>query len=177
VIQRQGNDKVALQNPGALGNAWFVKTVKFVNGPVAEMKALDTFNPSDTAVVDEQFKNLVTAFTPADSSATISMTSFDNDAITYKTSSSANHVAVFSEIYYKDWKVYIDGKPASFFKADYVLRAMVVPAGNHTIEFKFEPAVFFTGKKISNIACWLIALLLLGCIAYQFMNNKKEQAA
>ena len=176
VIQRQGNDKVALQNPGALGNAWFVKTVKFVNGPVAEMKALDTFNPSDTAVVDEQFKNLVTAYTPADSTATISMTSFDNDAISYKTSTTSNHVAVFSEIYYKDWKVYIDGKPASFFKADYVLRAMVVPAGNHTIEFKFEPAVYFTGKKISNIACWLIALLLLGCIGLQFRNNKKETA-
>ncbi|MEI2750419.1 MAG: YfhO family protein [Ferruginibacter sp.] len=100
------------------------------------------------------------------------MTAFDNDAITYKTQSNAAHVAVFSEIYYKDWKAYIDGKPASYFKANYVLRAMVVPAGSHTIEFKFEPALFYLGKNISNIATWLLMVLLLACIVFEWRQKK-----
>ncbi|MEO8770801.1 MAG: YfhO family protein [Ferruginibacter sp.] len=174
VIQQQGNNLVAQKNPGALGNAWFVKAVKFVNGPVEEMKALYEFNPADTAIVDQKFKNLITGITPADSSSTIRQTVFDNDAITYKSSSTASHVAVFSEIYYKDWKAYIDGKPVDYFKANYVLRAMVVPAGSHTIEFKFEPTIYYTGKNIANISSWILALLLVGFIFYSVKNGFKN---
>ncbi|MDB5200724.1 MAG: Protein of unknown function, rane YfhO [Ferruginibacter sp.] len=174
VIQRQGNEMVAQQNPAALGNAWFVKAVQFVNGPVAEMKALTGFNPKDTAVVDESFKPSLSSFAPADSSATIRMTSFDNDAISYATETTEPHIAVFSEIYYKDWKAYIDGKPAPYVKANYVLRAMLVPAGKHTIDFKFEPAIFFMSKTISTIATWLLAALLLICIFTEWMKRKKE---
>ena len=166
VIQQQGNEVVASRNPGAMGNVWFVNAVKFVNGPKEEMKAISNFNPSDTAVVDQQFKSLVTAYTPADSSDYIRMKTFDNDVITYESSAGGDRVAVFSEIYYKDWKVTVDGNPADFFKANYVLRAMVVPAGKHTIEFKFQPAVFFTGRTISDISVWLLMLILLACIVY-----------
>lgn len=139
-------------NPGALGNVWFVKGARFVNGPVQEMKALDMLNPADSAVIDISFQSKVTAFVPADSSASIRQTKFDNDAITYESNSTGNHLAVFSEIYYKDWNTYIDGKPADFVKANYVLRAMVVPAGKHTIEFRFEPSVFYLGKQIVSFA-------------------------
>ena len=172
IIQRQGNDQVAIKNPDAMGNAWFVNSVKFVKGAVEEMKAMNQFSPADTAIVDEQYKSLITAYAPKDSSSSIKMTTFDNDAITYKTQSNAAHVAVFSEIYYKDWKAYIDGKPASYFKANYVLRAMVVPAGSHTIEFKFEPALFYLGKNISNIATWLLMVLLLACIVFEWRQKK-----
>ena len=174
VIQQQGNNLVAQINHGALGNVWFVNAVKFVNGPVEEMKALYEFNPADTAVVDQKFKNLITAFTPKDSSSTIKQTVFDNDAITYKSSSTASHVAVFSEIYYKDWKAYIDGKPADYFKANYVLRALVVPAGNHTIEFKYEPTIYYTGKNIGNVSSWILAVLFLGFIVYSVKNGFKN---
>jgi hypothetical protein len=177
VIQQQGNNLVASINHGALGHAWFVKAVKFVNGPVEEMKALYEFNPADTAIVDEKFKNLITGITPADSSSTIKQTAFDNDAITYKSSSTAAHVAVFSEIYYRDWKAYIDGKPAEFFKANYVLRAMVVPAGNHIIEFKFEPSIYYTGRNIANISTWILTVLLIGFIVYSVKNGLKNEEA
>ncbi|MEO6667842.1 MAG: YfhO family protein [Ferruginibacter sp.] len=176
VIQQQGNNLVASRNLGALGNVWFVKGLKFVNGAVEEMKALYEFNPADTAVVDNKFKNLISAASPADSSSTIKQTVFDNDAITYKSSSTASHVAVFSEVYYRDWKAYIDGKPADFFKANYVLRAMVVPAGNHTIEFKFEPGIYYTGRNIANISTWILTVLLIGFIVYSIRNGlKKDQ--
>lgn len=173
ILQQQGNNVAAIQNPGALGNVWFVNAVKFVNGPVEEMKALTGFDPKDTVIVDAKFKNLVTAFAPADSTASIKMKIFDNDAITYESSASGNHLAVFSEVYYKDWKAYIDGKPAEYFKANYVLRAMIVPAGKHTIEFKFEPAVYFLGKNISNISVWLLMLILAAYAVYAIRKKKQ----
>ncbi|MEP6712406.1 MAG: YfhO family protein [Ferruginibacter sp.] len=172
VIQRQGNDVVASRNPGALGNAWFVKAVQFVNGPVAEMKALTGFSPKDTAVVDEKYKALVSGYAPADSSAVIKLKTFDNDAISYESSSTTSNVAVFSEIYYKEWNAYIDGKKAPYFKANYVLRAMLVPAGKHTIAFKFEPTLFYTSKTISNVFTWLLMLLLVMCIVAEVRKNK-----
>lgn len=173
VIQQQGENVVATRNPGALGNAWFVKAVKFVNGPVEEMRAISTFNPKDTAIVDLTFQNLLVGITPADSSSSIQMTAFDNDKISYQVNTTGKHAAIFSEIYYKDWNAYIDGKPADIFKVNYVLRGLVVPPGTHTIEFKFEPALFFTGRAIANVASWLVLILLVGYIAYLLI--KKEQ--
>ena len=173
IIQPQGNTTVAAQNPDALGNAWFVKGVIFVKGPVAEMNALTNFLPRDTAIVDESFKAAVTAYSPADSGATITQQSFDNDEIVYASNSGANHVAVFSEVYYKDWRAYIDGKEVPIFKANYVLRALVVPAGKHTISFKFEPALFFLSKNISTISSWLLFALMLFCAVVTVKNINK----
>ncbi len=168
IIQSTGRQAppVAVPNKGALGNCWFVKAVSFVNGPVAEMKALNNFDPKDTAFVDEHFKNLVTAYTPADSSSSIRQTAFDNDDIKYESNTTSNNLAVFSEIYYKDWNAYIDGKPADYFKANYVLRAMVVPAGKHSIEFKFEPKAYYTGIAITKISTWILSLLVLAYIGW-----------
>lgn len=177
VIQRQGNDLVASMNPGALGNVWFVKAVHLVHGPVAEMKALTGFNPKDTAVIDDHYKPLLNGIVPADSSAMIRMTKFDNDDVLYESNASGNHVAVFSEIYYKDWNAYIDGKKTEIMKVDYVLRGLVIPAGKHTIEFKFEPAIFFASKNISNIASWLLAIFVLITIAWEIWKKQKAAVA
>lgn len=87
-------------------------------------------------------------------------------------------MAVFSEIYYdKGWKAYIDDKPASYFRANYVLRAMIVPEGEHTITFKFEPKVYFTGEKISFAGSLLLILLGAGYLVSLFLNRRKEQDA
>ncbi len=174
IITGEGDKIQAIQNPEALGNAWFIKGINFVKGPVAEMQGLTNLNTRDSAVVDESFKPLVTAFSPADSSATIKMTAYDNDAISYESNSTSNNVAVFSEVFYKDWKAYIDGKEVPFFKANYVLRAMVVPAGKHTIEFKFEPAIFFMSKTISAVTSWLLFALLLAALFFEWRTSKKE---
>ena len=173
VITGDGNKVQAMKNPGALGNAWFVKAAIFVKGPVAEMKALTGLNTKDTAVIDESYRSMLTPFVPADSSAVIKMTAFDNDAISYESNAAGNHLALFSEIFYKDWKAYIDGKPATYVKANYVLRAMVIPAGKHTINFKFEPSIFFLSKKISGIASWLLIILLLVALFTEFRKRNK----
>lgn len=177
-IQRdQQNSVSAAINPNALGNVWFVNTVKYVNGAVEEMKALNNLNPATEAIVDKKFQSQLNGAVPADSSATIKQTAFDNENIKYESNSSAPHVAVFSEIYYKDWKAYIDGKETPIAKANYVLRAMLIPAGKHSIEFKFEPAVYRTGSTITAITAWLVFLLVLGFIGYSvrsmLANNKK----
>ena len=175
IITGEGDKVQAMRNPAALGNAWFIKGISFVKGPAAEMNGLTNLNTRDSAVVDESFRPMVTAFSPADSTATIKMTTFDNDAISYQSNSTANNAAVFSEIYYKDWKAYIDGKPAQYFKANYVLRAMIIPAGSHKIEFKFEPSVFFMSKKVTTISTWILMLLLLGALVAEFRKKDAEK--
>jgi predicted membrane protein len=173
---QQGGVGAAI-NPNALGNVWFVNTVKYVNGPVEEMKALDSFDARTVAIVDNKFQPQLSGAVAADCMATINQTAFDNENIKYESNSNAPHVAVFSEIYYKDWKAYIDGKETPIAKANYVLRAMLIPAGKHNIEFKFEPAAYRTGSTITAISGWLVSLLLLGFIVFSvrplLANNRK----
>lgn len=174
VIQRQGNELVASQNPGALGNVWFIKATKLVAGPAEEMKAMDHFNPLDTAIVEQQYAALLKDVTAADSTSMIKMTSFDNDAISYESQSSGTHFAVFSEIFYKDWDAYIDGKKVPIIKVNYVLRGLVIPAGNHKIEFKFEPSIYYTSKAISNYSSWLLFIILLIGIGVEIKNSVRK---
>ncbi len=176
VIQanQQGNGTMAYPNPGALGNCWFVKGVKFVNGPVEEMRSLDNFNPKDTAIIDNSYRNIVTGFVAADSAATIQQTAFDNMAIEYQSNSNSINLAVFSEVFYKDWNAYIDGKLTPVAKADYVLRALLIPAGKHKIDFKFEPSVYKISYNISLISTWFLVALLIAYFIYIFMPAKKQ---
>lgn len=178
IIQQnqKGDNTTAYPNMQALGNCWFVKGVKFVNGATEEMKALDNFNPRDTAIIDNSYKNIVTGFTAADSLANIKQTAFDNMDIKYESNSNAANVAVFSEIFYKDWNAYIDGKVTPIAKANYVLRALVIPAGKHTIEFKFEPSVYKLSYNISMFATWLLVVLLIAYAVYVFKQSGKQTA-
>lgn len=177
IQQTEQNNVMAVPNPNALGNVWFVKTVKYVKGAVEEMKALNNVNPAEEAIVDETFRSQLSGAVAADSTATIKQVAFDNENIKYESNTSAPHVAVFSEIFYKDWKAYIDGKPAPIAKADYVLRALLIPAGKHNIEFKFEPAVYYTGSTLTAISAWILTLLMLGYIVWlvrpMIVKNKK----
>ncbi|MFZ4056836.1 MAG: YfhO family protein [Ferruginibacter sp.] len=173
---QEGNNTVPIPNTGALGNCWFVKGVKWVNGPAEEMTALNSFNPADTAVVDNSFKTQLAGFVAADSTSSIKQTAFENMKISYESNSSQSNVAVFSEIYYKDWKATIDGKAVPIAKANYVLRALLVPAGKHTIEFTFEPTVFKTSYKISAISNWVLFAMVIGFLVY-IARKKKEIVA
>ena len=143
------------------------------------MKALNEFSPRDTAIVDNLFKPIVTAFMAADSNASIKQTAFDNMAIQYQSNSNTANFAVFSEIFYKDWNAYIDGKLVPIAKANYVLRALVIPAGKHTIDFKCEPKVFNISYTISLISNWVLLALLVWFGYYTFkkgVDNKKGNA-
>ncbi len=164
-IYPDNNKAPAIQiNMGALGNAWFVQETKMVDNADQEIDALTAFDPSKTAVVDKRFSEMLSGFAFApDSTATIKLTTYEPNRLTYVSEARTEQLAVFSEIYYdKGWKAFIDGKPADHFRANYVLRAMRIPAGKHEIEYRFEPKVFFIGEKISFASSLLLILLLLG---------------
>jgi hypothetical protein len=168
-----------IPNPDALGNAWFVKGIEFKKGPRAVMDHLSFFNPKDTAVMDEQDKIADLDGLQVDSNASIQLVQNKNDEITYKAKTNSKQLAVFSEIYYKDgWKAYINDKETPIVKVNYVLRGLVVPAGDHTIKFEFKPASITGAKQIAGVASALLWFSLITMIAFAFKNlNKKENTA
>jgi hypothetical protein len=166
------------KNAGALGPCWLVKTVQFVKDADAEMAALDNFNPKDTAFVQDAFKSAVPFAPQVDSAAGIQLVKNDNDVITYQFKSSTNQFAVFSEVYYDaGWKATIDGKDAPIVKVNYVLRGLAVPAGNHAIEFRFEPSGYKKGKKLTSVFSILLLLFLVVGVFMEWRNNKRSAPA
>ncbi len=164
-----------VQNPDANGNAWFVKQVQFVANADAEMKALNKFDSKNVAIVNKEFTRLAqTNSIQLDSLAKIKVTLHKPNHLVYKSSNTNDGIAVFSEIYYKDgWNAYVDNKKVDYFKADYTLRAMKIPAGNHTIEFKFEPQVVKTGSTIALISSLLMLVLIGGGVYFLRKENNK----
>jgi hypothetical protein len=172
----QTRQPIAQQNPGALGNVWFVKALKYVPNADAEMAALNDFHPADTAVMDQREKNKV-AFDPQfDSLAVIRLTGNLNDVVTYESNAASNQFAVFSEVYYPNgWKAFIDGKETPIAKVNYTLRGMSIPAGKHTIEFRFEPASYNTGNMLTLISGIISILLVLGGCWWLWKNRASGQ--
>ena len=142
---------------------------------IAFTNALNHFNPSDTAFVQESFKPSVTALPVADSAASIQLVKNDNDVINYSFNSSTAQFAVFSEVYYPaGWKAYIDNKESPIVKTDYVLRGLAVPAGKHDIRFEFKPDGFYKGKKFTAIFEILLALLLVVALFMEWRSKKRK---
>lgn len=161
------------RNPDALGNCWFVSDVKMVNDANEEILALNELDPSTTAVIDGSKFSRPT-FSP-DSTATIEMEHNKNvNRITYHSHCATEQLAVFSEIYYEpDWFVYIDGKRAEYMRANYVLRAMVVPAGDHTIEFRNEAPMVHRLDRVTLILSICTMLIIAGAIFFYYRSRKK----
>jgi hypothetical protein len=164
-------------NPTTCGNAWFVKSVKYVKNADAEMVAISSFDPKQDAIVDEQYKTLAGDKTIFDPNATIKLVHYSPDTLKYKSGSTAEQIAVFSEIYYKNgWTMYIDGKEAPYFRADYLLRAAKIPVGNHDIEFVFHPTSYYTGEGIS-LAGSVLLVLAIGAAGYTETRKKTAKKA
>ncbi|HTM98830.1 MAG TPA: hypothetical protein VL088_08820 [Pedobacter sp.] len=162
------------RNATALGNAWLVKSVQYVKNSDEEMKAISSFDPKLQAIVDEQYKGMLdTTRLGADPTAFIKMESYHPDHIEYSYSAPRDVIAVFSEIYYdKGWNMYIDGVQKPYFRADYVLRAAQLTAGNHKVEFKFEPKSYYMGEKISLAG----SVLLIAFLGLGFYTDRKKKA-
>ena len=162
-------------NPEANGNAWLVSDIKFVNTPNEEIDEIGNINSKKTAVVSVDDKKYFEGKTlAADSTAFIDLTKYQANELEFKTQSKTPQLAVFSEIYYpKGWKMFVDEKEVTYIKADYLLRAVYVPAGNHNIRMIFEPKVIAKGKVISLIAFGLF--LLLSLVGIFLLNRKSDK--
>ena len=172
-------EQTPIRNPFAYGNAWFVSEVKMVENADAEIAALNEISPLRTAVVDQRFAADLAGFVPVvDSTATITMTAYRPNRLTYVTETTSDQLAVFSEIYYEPgWRVTVDGQPASHFRADWTLRAMLVPAGKHEIVFEFYPETYVLAANVSAYSSFLILLLFIAAVGYSIWQYYRKPKA
>ena len=170
----QTNQQQMQPNPNAFGHCWLVKNVKIVEGPVEEIEAIGTANLRDTAIVQKTFSQSVVQ-PQWDSSASLKLVKFDNDTMDYSFTGAKPQFAVFSEVYYaKGWNAYVDGKKAEYCKADYVLRGLSLPAGQHTVRFIFEPASYKRGVKIAYACSFLVLILSLGGFFMEWWTRRQS---
>lgn len=171
--QKTGSYKMQ-RNPTACGNAWFVESVQYVKNSDEEMKAISSFDAKKEAIVDQMYKgDMNSKLLGTGQEGFIKLTNYNPDHLTYEYSTAKDVIAVFSEIYYnKGWKMYIDGVEKPYFRADYVLRAAQLEAGNHKLEFIFHPDSYYTGEKISLAGS---ILLVLGLGFGFYSENKKKK--
>ncbi len=187
VVSNVNGKPTVMPDTSACGNAWFVERIKWAATADEEMKALDaqrgadtarrpdSFEPLRTAVINTRFRSTIGAYSfSKDSAARITLTSCTPDELLYTSDTKSPGLAVFSEIYYpKDWKAFIDGVEVPIINADYVLRALKVPAGHHAIRFSFEPTSFYLGQKITMCGSILIALLCIGAFIKFLLDATK----
>jgi hypothetical protein len=165
--QEQGQAPVAMQNPAALGNAWLVRTLRVVPNARAEFDSLGVVDLGQVAVMDKAMAGTtVSGNYNVDSQAFIRLVSYAPDTMRYEYANTSASMAVFSEVYYAHgWNAYVDGQPVSHKRVNYLLRGLELPAGEHKIEFRFEPATYIVGEKIS-LAFNLALLAVVGFAAW-----------
>ena len=173
--QNEEGERNAAYNPGAAGNAWFIERLKAVPTSNEEILALDGLDVQNEAVVNSsKFPAMANSNYSRDSISAISLTNYKPNHLTYKSGNLSDGLAVFSEMYYANgWNAYIDGRPVNHFRVNYGLRALEVPAGNHVIEFKFEPAVIELGSKISIGSSVALLLVLAGGLYFTYGRRRK----
>ena len=175
----QDGQTVPLQNPHALGNAWFVRNVRYVANADEEIDALSGLRPAETAVVDARFRDALQGMeqAPADSLGTIRLTTYEPNRLVYETQNATDGVAVFSEIYYPaGWQVTIDGQPAPLARANYVLRALRIPVGQHTVEMRFDPQSLHVTEGIAYAGLSLLAVGALAALGLGIVHRKRKKA-
>ena len=184
-IQNKGGKPVMRQNPGACGNAWFVDSFQLVSNANEEIKALEKFSPEKTAIIDQRFGSFVESIQLVlDSSASIMLDSYHPENMVYSTNSSVDGLAVFSEIYYQPgWHAFIDGEKLDHFRVNYLLRGLVIPKGDHKVEFKFNPPSYAAGAPIAIGAIFLSILMVLIIVKFgdrlsgiEQTNTEKKQS-
>jgi hypothetical protein len=166
-----------LVNPKALGNAWFVETPVMAQNANREIASVNFINPAKEAVIDNIFKDQITKSSfPVSENEKIELISYQPDELIYKYSASQEKLAVFSEIYYPaGWKSFIDGKESKYFRANYVLRGMLLPAGNHEVKFSFKPASYAIGNRISLASSIVLILMLAGYFLTKLKIKSKSE--
>ncbi|MEG1498455.1 MAG: hypothetical protein RR393_03400 [Bacteroidales bacterium] len=169
------NGQVQL-NEAALGHAWFVDSIRLVNNPDEEILALTNFDPKYVAIIDKNFNSSLTYFTPVkDSLSSLVLTAYQPNKISYQSKAKSKQLAVFSEVFYRNWRASIDGKEVPLLRANYILRALVVPEGEHTIVFTYDSEIYHTSRNITLYNSILIGILFLGGIVYLCFAKRKKQ--
>lgn len=171
------NKAEAATNPGALGNAWFVNSIKMVQNANEEIDALNSFEPGNEAIVHNEYSAYVNGLNPS-KNGDIKLEQYSPNELSYNSNTSSEQLAVFSEMWYgpdKGWQAYIDGEPVEHIRVNYALRALRIPAGNHRVNFIFDPGVYKTGKLISLISSIIFLLAVIAAIGLWYKNRTPER--
>jgi hypothetical protein len=177
--QEQQGKTVVQQNSQALGNAWFVEKINWVDGPDAEIVALNDFDPAKEVFIDKAWQHLLpnssTLEQTIDSTAYIRLSDYRNPGnLFYESNNSQAQLAVFSEVYYKTWQVYIDGEQVPLLRVNYILRGLEIPAGQHVIEFKCVDEVYEQYASLSKWSSVIVGLLILGFIGLALFRTIRK---
>jgi hypothetical protein len=166
-----------LRNPNAMGNAWFVNNYKTVANADEEIAALKNIDPANEVVIDKRFSEFVDGKKfQKDESGSVILTDYKPNYLKYSAKAGSEQLAVFSEVYYdKGWNAYIDGKEVPHFRVNYILRALVLPAGEHTVEFKFHPKSYYTGNKVSLASSLLLIIVIAGYAFNEYRKKSKNR--
>jgi hypothetical protein len=161
-------------NPHANGNAWFVNNIRIADNANEEMKLVGEINTKKEMVVDKSYAALLPSKLIPDTTARIALVKYEPNDLVYKFNSKTDQVVVFSEIYYdKGWNAYINGKKVPYVRADYLLRAMPLKAGDYEIGYKFEPTSYSLGNGIAMASSFLLILSILGYGLLQWKKSRK----
>ena len=178
ILPAQDGSTIPVENPHAMGNAWFIDNILFVDNADEEIAALGSIDLLNSAVADKKFEWVLENFKPgfrpteADPVSTIALTDYDSDYIIYSVDAKKDELAVFSEVYYpKGWQITIDGEPAEMLRANYTLRALPIPEGRHTVEFRFDPQSI---KVTDGIAYAAVLIMLLTAILIILRTVRKN---
>lgn len=177
IVRDQNGQPTPQINTQALGNAWFVNQITVVDNPNQESEALRNINPRYEAVTDRQFADcIINNNTHIDTTATIKLTTYAPNRLTYESQSATSQTAVFSEIYYPyGWKLTIDGQPQTHFRVNYLLRAANIPAGTHQIVFTFQPDSVRKGNCISLICITILFATIIAAAVYYIYKLRKHE--
>ena len=167
-----------ITNYRALGDVWTVSEIKWVDTPNDEIDALETIEPAETAVLNREFETVLQGFSGGNPRAAIQLTEYAPNKLVYDFKSQADELVVFSEIWTrKGWNLYVDGEKHSLLRANYLLRAALIPAGDHALEMRYEPAIWSIGEAISLISSLILILLALGLIVQVVLSRRKSLKA
>jgi hypothetical protein len=160
-------------NNNSLGAAWFVDSVKWVETADDEMLALNDTDLKTTAIIRAESKtNFPSISSETVDSSSIVLDNYIPDKLSYTINAPEDKLVVFSEVYYSDWKVFIDGKESKLYRANYVLRALVVPEGKHNVEFVFHPETYYASNTISQIALYILILSLIIALGWSIYKSE-----
>jgi len=175
IVQKSADGVV--ENPTACGNAWFVNSIKPVETHDEEMASISQIDPLETAIIHKEFENELYNYNISKGAdATIELTSFDPNHLVYESNNSADGLGVFSEVIYTNgWKAYIDNEPVEIYRANYILRALKIPAGKHKIEMVFAPESYPLGENISLAGSVIFLLFAGGMFFYLFKRKTAEE--
>lgn len=177
IVGPQGQQPIAVKNNSAMGNAWFVNKVDYVDNANEEIERIGKMDIHHEAVADKKFEQALGKSTQNDSTAKATLTAYEPNHLTYDVNSKNGGVVVFSEVYYPEWTATIDGKPANVGRVNYVLRAVNVEPGSHKVVLDFHPKSVTITETISYIASTILLLAIIGIVVFEWRKKKVAAVA